>query len=272
MPKKFSRRTFLKSTAIGTSSLLAITLLDRSSFPSVVRAAQKRTLAVSCIPGSPAAHLQDAAKKFMAANADVDVQVNVAGGAETEYKGAFPQIVASSDKPDFAWYWVDGRQYQDIANAGLLEPLDDMYESEGWNKVLPQSVINTYTSPDGKKYAVSEAIVWYPQVYYNKEAFKKAGIEEPKDHYFKSLDEFYAACDKLRKAGYEPLTLGGGEGWILGHTHDAILQRVATDDQLNDLLTSWRKGSTPKVRYTEAPWTTADKLLMEFAEKKVFAE
>src|SRR5215208_4116189 len=92
-----------------------------------------------------------------------------AGGAETEYKPAFPQIVASSDKPDFAWYWVDGRQYQDIANAGLLEPLDDLYESEGWNKVLPQSVVNTYTSPDGHKYAANAGIVWYPQIYYSKE-------------------------------------------------------------------------------------------------------
>lgn len=272
MSNKLSRRSFLKTTAAGAAGALAVTLLDRSSFPRVARAAQKRTLSVGVIPGSPAAHLQDAAKKYMAAHSDVDIQVNVASGAETYWKPNFPQIVASSDKPDFAWYWVDGRAYQDIANAGLLEPLDDLYTSEGWDKALPQSVQNTYTSPDGKKYAVCEAVVWYPQVYYNKEAFKKAGIEEPKDKYFKSLDEFYGVCDKLRTAGYEPLTLGGGEGWILGHTHDAILQRVATDAQLNDLLTSWHKGATPKVKYTDAPWTTADKLLVEFGQKKVFAE
>jgi len=272
MGKRVSRRTFLKSTAAGAGGLLAVTLLDRSSFPHVVRAAQKRTLTVTCIGGSPAAHFQDAAKKFMAVNADIDVQVNVSGGAETEYKGSFPQMVASSEKPDFAWYWVDGRQYQDIANAGLLEPLDDLYTSEGWDKALPKSVQNTFTSPDGHKYAVSEAIVWYPQIYYSREAFKKAGIEEPKDHYFKSLDEFYAACDKLRKAGYEPLTLGGGEGWILGHTRDALQSRVATDEQMQALLTNWQKSKPLTLKMTEAPWSTATKLLLEFSQKKVFAD
>lgn len=271
MTKQFSRRTFLKSTAAGATGLLAVTLLDRGSFPRVARAAGT-TLTVGVIPGSPAAHLQDAAKQYMAANPDVTITVNVASGAETFWKANFPQIVASSDKPDFAWYWVDGRQYQDIANAGLLEPLDDMYTSEGWDKALPPSVQTTYTSPDGHKYAVCEAIVWYPQVYYSKAAFKKAGVDEPKNHFYGSLDEFYGVCDKLRTAGYEPITIGGKEGWIIGHTHDAILQRVATDDQLTDYLTSWHKGATAKYKYTDAPWATADKLLLEFNTKKVFAE
>lgn len=272
MNKKVSRRTFLKSAAVGTTGLLAVTLLDKSSFPKIIRASQARTLTVGVIPGQPADHFNLMAKNYMAAHSDVTIQVNVASGAEQYWKPNFPQIVSSSDKPDLAWYWVDGRAYQDIANAGLLEPLDDLYQSEGWDKALPESVINTYTSPDGKKYAVCETIVWYPQVYYSKEAFSKAGLEPPKDYYYKSLDEFYGVCDKLRTAGYEPVTIGGGEGWILGHTHDALLQRVATEDQLNDLLTSWRKGATPKVKYTDAPWATADKLLVEFNQKKVFAE
>src|SRR5579859_1080417 len=74
MTKKLSRRAFLKSTAAGATGMLAVTLLDKASFPRVVRAAS-RTLTVGVIPGSPAFHLQDAAKKYMAANPDVDIQV-----------------------------------------------------------------------------------------------------------------------------------------------------------------------------------------------------
>ncbi len=81
MSNKFSRRSFLKTTAAGAAGALAVTLLDRASFPRVARAAQKRTLSVGVIPGSPAAHMQDAAKKYMADHADVDIQVNVASGA-----------------------------------------------------------------------------------------------------------------------------------------------------------------------------------------------
>jgi len=294
MSTKISRRSFLKHAALGAGGIVGGVILSAcgggTSQPS--GAAQpgttagtggattaapaastgKRTITITTIPGAAGDHVKLAAENFMKANPDVEVKVNVAGGAETEYKPAFPQIVASSDKPDVAWYWVDGRQYQDIANAGLLEPLDDLYESEGWNKAIPESTLKVYTSPDGHKYAVCDSIVWYPQIYYSKEAFKKAGVEEPKEHYFTSLDAFYSACDKLRAAGYEPLTMGGKEGWIIGHTHDAILQRVATDEQLNDLLTNWRPGSTPKVNYTEPPWTRANELLLEFHQKKVFAE
>src|SRR5262245_52910147 len=92
MSNKLSRRTFLKSTAAGATGLLAVTLLDRTSFPRVVRAAG-RTLNVGVIPGQPASHLQDAAKQFMAANPDVTITVNVASGAETFWKANFPQIV-----------------------------------------------------------------------------------------------------------------------------------------------------------------------------------
>jgi glucose/mannose transport system substrate-binding protein len=271
--KKVSRRTFLKGTALGAAAVMSPAAFRTPHFNlSRMHYAEKRTLNVTTIPGSAGDHLVLSAKNFMAVNPDIDVKVNIAGGAETEYKPAFPQIVASSDKPDFAWYWVDGRQYQDIANAGLLEPLDDLYESEGWNKVLPQSILNTYTSPDGHKYAANAGIVWYPQIYYSKEAFKKAGVEAPKDHYYKSLAEFYDVSDKLRAAGYEPLTIGGKEGWIIGHAHDALLQRVATEEQLNELLTNWRKGSTPKLTYSEPPWLTSNKLLLELQQKNVFAE
>jgi ABC-type glycerol-3-phosphate transport system substrate-binding protein len=274
MPKKLSRRSFLKTAATAGGVLGLHAASARYGGIHIIARAQKRTLTATTIPGNQSDRLQLIAKNFMAVNPDVEVVVNVAGGAETEYKPAFPQIVASDDKPDFAWYWVDGRQYQDIANNGFLEPLDDLYESEGWSKVIPESTLKIYTQPDGKRYAVCGGVVWYPQVYYSKEAFKKAGIEAPPADrpYFASNEEFYAACDKLRAAGYEPLTVGGKEGWIIGHTHDAILSRVATDEQLGDLLFNWRKGSKPLTKYTEHPWLTANKIFLEYAEKKVFAE
>ena len=272
MSEHIDRRTLLKRAALTAGALsLAAPAIDRPR-PVAAQTGATGEITVSCIPGGTAERLKLISANFMAANPDAKINLNVAGGAETEYKSQFPQIVNSPDKPDLAWYWVDGRQYQDLANAGLLESLDDMYESEGWNQALTESTLNVYTSPDSQKYAVCESIVWYPQIYYSTEAFAKAGIEVPTTHYFASLDDFYAASDKLRAAGYEPLTLGGKEGWIIGHTHDALLQRVATDEQLNDLLFNWRPGSEPKVRYTEEPWTRANQLLFDLHQKKVFAD
>lgn len=265
-----SRRTFLK----GAGAAAGILVSQRYGRINIIARAQQRTLTITTIPGNQATRMQVVADNFMAANPDINVVINVAGGAETEYKPTFPQIVASDDRPDVAWYWVDGRQYQDIANNGFLEPLDDLYESEGWNEVLPESTLRLYTQPDGKRYAVCGGVVWYPQVYYNKAIFAEVGIEAPPADrpYYTSAEEFYAVCDQLRAAGYEPLTLGGKEGWIIGHTHDAILSRLATDEALVDLLFNWRPGSEPLTRYTEDPWLKSNKQLLEFSERGVFAE
>jgi glucose/mannose transport system substrate-binding protein len=271
---KLSRRSFLKGTAAVAGAGAFSLMSERFHRINIIARAQQRTLTVSTIPGGQAARMQIVADNFMAANPDINVVINLAGGAETEYKPNFPLIVASDDRPDVAWYWVDGRQYQDIANNGFLEPLNDLYESEGWNEVYPQSTLTLYTQPNGNKYAVCGGVVWYPQIYYNRAIFAEVGIEPPPADrpFYTSNEEFFDVCNRLRAAGYEPLTIGGKEGWIIGHAHDALLARVATTEQLTDLLFNWRSGSTPLTRYTEAPWTTANQMLLDYANNGVFAE
>ncbi|NPV53720.1 MAG: extracellular solute-binding protein [Firmicutes bacterium] len=236
--------------------------------------AGKVSIRITAIPGPTAKAIEANAQLFMKKNPDINVVVDIAGGAEEVYKPNFPVIAASPDRPDMAWYWVDGRQYQDMVKAGLLEPLDDLYAKEGWFKSLPESTIKKYTSPDGHLYAVNQDIVWYPQVYYNKKIFKNLGIQSPATPYmaYASLNEWYAVINKIRGAGYQPVSYGGKEGWIIGHTHDALLQRMIPQDLLNDLYENWRSGSKPKVRYTDEVWTQVDRMLLEWAKKGVFAD
>jgi raffinose/stachyose/melibiose transport system substrate-binding protein len=236
-------------------------------------AAAKRKIRVTTIPG-PSANLQKhCADLFMKKYPDIEVQIDVAGGAETEYKPNFPQIAISADRPDAAWYWVDGRQYQDLVAANALESVDDIWAAEGLEKAYGEAIRTKYTSPDGKHYAICQDIVWYPQVYYNKAIFDKVGVKPPANGLaYESLDEWYGVCDKIRKAGYEPVTVGGKEGWRIGHAHDALLQRMIPQDLLDDLYNNWRPGSTPKAKYNGAEWTAVDKMLKEWYDKGVFAE
>ncbi|RTE11211.1 ABC transporter substrate-binding protein [Paenibacillus whitsoniae] len=46
-------------------------------------------------------------------------------------------------------------------------------------------------------------------IVYNKQAFQKAGITSPP----KTLDEFYAACEKLKAAGIVPIYINNGAQW-----------------------------------------------------------
>jgi ABC-type glycerol-3-phosphate transport system substrate-binding protein len=229
------------------------------------------TIRVTGIPGAVGEMLKLSADDFMAANPGVEVKVELAAGAEAEYKPAFPLVCASEDAPDIAWYWVDGRAYQDLVAAGELLQLDDLYEREGWYDVLPEASLNKYTSPDGHQYAVNSDIVWYPQLYYNKDIFNELGIEPPEVAAY-TLDEFYEVIDKIRAGGYEPVTSGNLEGWRLGHAHDAILQRMIPQELLNDFYNNWRPGWEPKVHYNGPEWLSADKMLLEWYEKGVFAE
>lgn len=236
-------------------------------------AAAKQKIRVTGIPGASGNNLQYAAQEFMKKYPDIEVQIDLAGGAETEYKPNFPQIAVSSDRPDAAWYWVDGRQYQDLVAAGALESLDEIYASEGLGKAYPEATLSKYTSPDGKRYAVNTDVVWYPLVYYNKKAFEKAGVKPPANGlYYETLQEWYDVADKLRAAGYEPLTVGGKEGWRLGHMHDTLLQRMIPQDKLDDLYNNWRKGSTPKVKYDGPEWQAVDKMMKEWYDKGLVAE
>ena len=226
------------------------------------------TLRVTGIAGPGGEMLSLHAANFMEAHPGVEVIVEVS--PVDEYKPAFPLIAASPDAPDVAWYWVDGRAYQDMVAAGVLLPLDDLYAREGWDKVYPESTLAKYTSPDGHRYAVNTDIVWYPQVYYNKEIFEELGIAPPQVAY--TLDEWYEVIDKIRAAGYEPVTAGIKDGWIVGHTHDAILQRMIPQELLDDLYNNWRPGWEPKIHYTGPEWLAANKMLLEWYQRGVFAE
>jgi ABC-type glycerol-3-phosphate transport system substrate-binding protein len=236
-------------------------------------AAAKHKIRITAIPGPAGDNIKYAISLFQKKYPDLEVQLDVAGGAETEYKPNFPQIAISSDRPDAAWYWVDGRQYQDLVTAGALEPLDSIWESEGLVKAMGTAITTKYTSPDSHRYAGCVDIVWYPQVYYNLDIFAKAGVKPPANGLaYESLDEWYSVCDKIRKAGFEPVTVGGKEGWRLGHAHDALLQRMVPQDMLDDLYINARPGVKAKAHYTGAEWTSADKMLKEWYDKGVFAE
>lgn len=233
----------------------------------------KQKIRVTGIPGGSGNSLKYAADLFMKKYPNIEVQVDLAGGAETEYKPNFPQIAVSSDRPDAAWYWVDGRQYQDLVAAGALESLNAIYKSENLEKVYPEATLSKYTSPDGNRYAVNTDMVWYPQVYYNKKAFEKAGVKPPANGlYYETLQEWYDVAAKLKAAGYEPLTIGGKEGWRIGHLHDTLLQRMIPQEKLDDLYNNWRKGTTPKVKYDGPEWLAVDKMLKEWYDKGVIAE
>lgn len=99
------------------------------------------------------------------------------------------------------------KQFTDLIEQGMLNNVDDVALREGWDKFLPKPLLDVIRVK-GHYYAVPVNIHMQSWIWYSKAAFKKAGIaKEPA-----SVDELFAALDKLKAAGIVPLA-HGGQSW-----------------------------------------------------------
>ena len=235
-----------------------------------VAAAQPVFVELSVIGGPEAGHLQFEVDAFMEANPNVVFKVNVTADS-IAYKVAAPQLFASGDRPDVAWYWVDAKWYQNMAKAGILENLNDLWEREKWVDVLPPSTVEAYTFTDGNYYAVNIDVVLYPFIYNMKEHFDAAGIDLP-GRWMESMEDFYAAAEEFRAIGLEPLTYGGKEGWIVGHNHDAMLQKNVPEAKMSELQSNWREGAETQQSFIDPDVLGVHEAMAEMRERRVYAD
>ncbi|MDO5573301.1 MAG: extracellular solute-binding protein [bacterium] len=61
---------------------------------------------------------------------------------------------------------------------------------------------------------------------YNKAIFEECGITE----FPQTLDDLEAACEKIKAAGYQPITTGFAEWWVFKHTFQSFLDAAGGDD------------------------------------------
>lgn len=109
--------------------------------------------------------------------------------------------------PPTAAQFNTSRQFFDIVEQGMLNPMDEVAARDGWERFLPEVVLSVIRVK-GHYYAVPVSIHMPTWLWYSKGAFRKAGIAaEPR-----TMDELFAALDKLKAAGLVPLA-HGGQSW-----------------------------------------------------------
>jgi len=225
--------------------------------------------------GPNAERYKPAVDLWNASQANSFVTLNLPSPDDNAYKANFPQIAASSDKPDLAWYWVGGGgRHASMAKNGLLEPLDDLYASEGWDKAYPQQTLDLYRSPDGHYYAVPDTFVFHTPIYYDKALFAKHGIEAPAmpTPWHKTVEEFYAMCDKIRAAGLDTLSIGGKDAWPLAIMKDDLTQRLVPSEVQVDYVAAAVAGGVPKYKFSDPRFIAGQQAFVDYGKKKVFAD
>ena len=166
--------------------------------------------------GGESAAVKTLADSYRAAGG-VWVDMAVALGEQAR-SVAINRIVGGN--PPTAAQFNTTRQFVDIVEQGMLNPLDDVAQRDGWEKFLPETVLNVIRVK-GHYYAVPVDIHNPTWIWYSKAAFRQAGIaSEPK-----SMDELFAALDKLKAAGLVPLA-HGGQAWQDNIVFTAVLTNL----------------------------------------------
>ncbi len=123
-----------------------------------------------------------------------------------------------------------------------MEPLNDLYESEGWGDKFPEALIEAM-SKDGNVYSVPVNIHRSNVLWYNKQIFEENNLEPPT-----TLEEFFQVADALQAKGITPLAQGDKGPWTDVHLFESVLLATLGPDAYNELFTGARTWDDPRVR------------------------
>jgi glucose/mannose transport system substrate-binding protein len=178
--------------------------------------------------GGEAAGLNEMIKIFQEKYPDTEfINAAVAGGAGTNARAVLATRLQAGDPPD-SWQGHAGQELiGTYVAAEQLEPLNFLYEQEGWLDVMPETLI-PLISADGNIYSVPVNIHRANVLWYNPGVLTANNIAVPT-----TLDEWFTAMDTLQAAGIIPLALG--EQWTVMHLMETVLLASLGADAYNGL-------------------------------------
>ncbi|MFT3673441.1 ABC transporter substrate-binding protein [Aestuariivirga sp.] len=191
---------------------------------------------------APKKAMEELIADFQAKYPDIKVKWN--NFDHEGYKSAIRNFL-TADPPDVA-AWYAGNRMAPFVKAGLFEPVDDVWEANGFNDQLKSAAASM--TIDGKKWGVPYTYYQWG-IYYNKEAYKKAGVEVPK-----TWAEFVSNCEKFKAAGIDCLTTGTKALWPGAGIFDYMNLRVNGYEFHMDLANGKIPWTDDRVKATFAEW------------------
>ncbi len=137
------------------------------------------------------------------------INATVAGGGGSAARPVLQARLAGGDPPD-TWQIHPGYELiGQYVEPGYVVPITDLYKGEGWDKIVPQGLIDML-SKDGEQYAVLAGVHRGNGMWYNKKVLDEQGItiKDPL-----SVDDFVKIAEQLKGAGITPLCVGDSGIW-----------------------------------------------------------
>jgi glucose/mannose transport system substrate-binding protein len=168
----------------------------------------------------------------------------VAGAAGSNAKAVLKTRMQGGDPPDSFQVHM-GRELTDgYVAAGQVEPVNDLYKSEGFEQAFPKGVLEI-VSANNNYWSVPVNIHRANVLWFNKKVLTDNQIQPPE-----TFDDFFNAAEKLKAKGITPLALGDKEPFASAHLFETVLLGVLGPDGYKGLWT----GAT---RWDDAKVTTA---------------
>lgn len=143
------------------------------------------------------------------------VNAAVAGGAGTEARAQLAARLSQNDPPS-SWQGHAGQELiGTYVAAEKIEPLNSLYEEEGWLDVMPEGLIDLI-SQDGNIYSVPVNIHRANVMWFIPDNLAEWNVEPPA-----SWDEFLAIAPDLEDQGVTPLAMGFQ--WTHMHLFESVL-------------------------------------------------
>ncbi len=195
--------------------------------------------------GGEAEGLNGMFRIYKAKYPDVEiVNATVAGGAGTNFKAILKTRLIGGDPPD-TFQLHAGLEVESYSPEQYLEPVDDIYASEGLEAVFPADLLTLLKAYGGHYWGVPVNIHRSNVLWYNKAVFEANGLTPPTN-----FDEFKTVAEALKATGITPFVLGTKDGWEAGHIFEDILAGTLGAEKYSGLWT----GATP---WTDAGVTKA---------------
>lgn len=158
-----------------------------------------------------------AVKEFESQNPKVKIKVSSA--INDDYKQKINVLLGSSNPPDIFFAW-SGEYANKFVRSGKVLDLtkytkagtelgDQIFTSQFGPYTFERKVYGVPIVMDGKAF------------FYNKEIFKKLGVNEPK-----TWNEFMTVLKKIKQGGYTPIAFGNQSNWAVGHYLTTLNQRM----------------------------------------------
>lgn len=160
----------------------------------------------------------------------------VAGGSGVNARAVLTTRMLGGDPPDTFQVHAGEELNALWVAANLMEPLNDIYESNGWLEEFPQGLLDLITDEEGNVYVVPVNIHRSNVMWYVPENLEAWGVTVPA-----TWEEFVnETCPTLLAADVTPLAVG--ENWTQAHLWESVALGVLGVEGYNGLWdgsTSW---------------------------------